>query len=95
MKATGIVRKVDQLGRIVLPIEMRRLLSIGTDDEVKVYCDDERVIVTKCVMNCVFCGSAKESFYFKRKIICKACMDELVPGEAEQGVNAEEANRGG
>ncbi|MDD9268111.1 AbrB/MazE/SpoVT family DNA-binding domain-containing protein [Paenibacillus sp. GCM10023248] len=95
MKATGIVRKVDQLGRIVLPIEMRRLLNIGTDDEVKIYCDEERVIVTKCVLNCIFCGSEREPYYFKRKLICKVCLDEIAPVEAGQARSGEDAVHGG
>ncbi|MBP1964468.1 AbrB/MazE/SpoVT family DNA-binding domain-containing protein [Paenibacillus aceris] len=77
MKPTGIVRKVDQLGRIVLPIEMRRLLNIGWNDEVNIYFEEGRVTIAKSEMNCLFCGSESETYFFKRKLVCKSCIQEL------------------
>ena len=58
MKSTGIVRKVDELGRIVLPIELRRTLDIAERDELEIYLDDDKVILKKYEPSCIFCGSS-------------------------------------
>ena len=60
MKSTGIVRKVDELGRIVLPIEMRRTLDIAEKDPVEIYVEGDSVILRKYQASCVFCDSVKE-----------------------------------
>ena len=59
MKSTGIVRKVDELGRIVLPIEMRRTLGIGEKDSLEIFIDGETVVLKKYSPACIFCGSAR------------------------------------
>ncbi len=77
MKATGIVRKVDNLGRIVLPIELRRTLNIETKDSIEIYVDGEDVILKKYEPACTFCGSADETIEFKNKIICQECLESM------------------
>ncbi len=77
MKSTGIVRKVDELGRIVLPIELRRTLDIAEKDSLEIYVDDNRIILKKYEPTCVFCGSSKDVLTFKGKNICPACLSEL------------------
>lgn len=77
MKSTGIVRKVDELGRIVLPIELRRTLDIAEKDSLEIYVDGSMVILKKYEPCCVFCGNAKDIFVFKGKNICPACIKEL------------------
>ena len=77
MKGTGIVRKVDELGRIVLPIELRRTLDINERDAVEIFVEGQRVILQKYEPACVFCGNAKDVVNFKGKIICRSCMNEL------------------
>lgn len=77
MKSTGIVRKVDELGRIVLPIELRRTLDIAEKDSLEIYVDDDRIILKKYEPTCVFCGSSKDVISFKGKNICPACLNEL------------------
>lgn len=77
MKSTGIVRKVDELGRIVLPIEMRRTLDIAEKDALEIYVEGSSVILKKYKPSCVFCDSAKEIAVFKGKNICPKCMKEL------------------
>ena len=68
MKSTGIVRKVDELGRIVLPIEMRRTLDIEEKDALEIYVEGESVILRKYQASCVFCDSVKERYHrFQRK----------------------------
>ena len=77
MKSTGIVRKVDELGRIVLPIELRRTLDIAEKDSLEIYVDDNRIILKKYEPTCIFCGSSKDVITFKGKNICPACLNEL------------------
>ena len=77
MKSTGIVRKVDELGRIVLPIELRRTLDIAERDPLEIYVDGTSIILRKHESSCVFCGSGKDVTEFKDKNICAACLSEL------------------
>ncbi len=80
MKSTGIVRKVDELGRVVIPIELRRTLHIEEKDALEIYVDNERIILRKYepACSCVFCGNADEVTVFKNKNICKECLDLMV-----------------
>lgn len=77
MKSTGIVRKVDELGRIVLPIELRRTLDIAEKDSLEIYVDDNRIILKKYEPTCIFCGNSKDVITFKGKNICPTCLNEL------------------
>jgi len=77
MKSTGIVRRVDELGRIVLPIELRRTLDIAEKDALEIYVDEESIILKKYVPACIFCGSADGITQFKGKNICRDCMAEM------------------
>ena len=77
MKSTGIVRKVDELGRVVLPIELRRNLDIEEKDALEIYVDGNSVILKKYEPDCIFCGTAKDVTTYKGKNICAACMNDL------------------
>ena len=77
MKSTGIVRKVDELGRIVLPIELRRTLDIAEKDPLEIYSDGSAIVLKKYEPACLFCGSAKDVVHYKGKNICAACMKDL------------------
>ena len=77
MKSTGIVRKVDELGRIVLPIEMRRTMDIGEKDALEIYVEGSSVILKKYKPSCVFCDATKDITVFKGKNICPKCLKEL------------------
>ncbi|MBE6964039.1 MAG: AbrB/MazE/SpoVT family DNA-binding domain-containing protein [Ruminococcaceae bacterium] len=77
MKSTGIVRRVDELGRIVLPIEMRRTLDIGEKDALEIYVEGSSVILKKYKPSCIFCDAAKDISEFKGKNICPKCLKEL------------------
>ena len=81
MKATGIVRKVDELGRVVLPIELRRTLDIAERDSLEIFVDEEMIILKKHQPACIFCGEAKDVQEYKGKNICKGCMQELKGGK--------------
>ncbi len=77
MKSTGIVRRVDELGRIVLPIELRRTLNIDLRDPLEIYVEGQNIILSKYEETCVFCGSNKNISEYKGKYVCAACKDEL------------------
>ncbi len=77
MKATGIVRKVDELGRIVLPIELRRTLDIAEKDALEIYVDGNTIVLRKYEPSCIFCGNSKDVTVFKGRNICPACLEEL------------------
>ncbi len=76
-KSTGIVRKIDELGRIVLPIELRRILDIKPTDGVEIFVEGEQIVLKKHEPNCLFCGSIKDVVEFKEKNICKSCIAEM------------------
>ena len=77
MKSTGIVRKVDELGRVVLPIELRRTLGINEKDALEIYVDGPTIILKKYEPACIFCDNAKDITVFKGKNICPDCLDSL------------------
>ena len=77
MKSTGIVRKVDELGRIVLPIEMRRTLDIAEKDALEIYVDGDNIILRKYQPTCIFCDNAKGVISFKGKNVCPDCSSKL------------------
>lgn len=74
MKSTGIVRKVDKLGRIVLPIELRRTLGIEEQDRIEIFVDGESIILRKYQPACIFCDNAKDIINYKGKNICPDCI---------------------
>ncbi|MDD5938393.1 MAG: AbrB/MazE/SpoVT family DNA-binding domain-containing protein [Clostridiales bacterium] len=78
MKSTGIVRKVDELGRIVLPIELRRTLDIEEKDSMEIYVDGSSIVLRKYQPSCVFCDDAADVVSFKGKMVCKNCLKALV-----------------
>ena len=77
MKSTGIVRKVDELGRIVLPIEMRRTQDIAEKDALEIYVEGSSVILKNYKPSCIFCDSSKDITVFRGKNICPKCLKEL------------------
>lgn len=77
MKSTGIVRKVDELGRVVLPIELRRTLDINEKDALEIYVDGATIILKKYEPACIFCDNAKDVIVYNGKNICKECMTTL------------------
>lgn len=77
MKSTGIVRKVDELGRIVLPIELRRTFNIEVKDALEIYVDEATIILKKYEPECIFCADAKDITNYKGKNICQNCLNEF------------------
>ncbi|MGI6498555.1 MAG: AbrB/MazE/SpoVT family DNA-binding domain-containing protein [Oscillospiraceae bacterium] len=82
MKSTGIIRKVDELGRIVLPIELRRTLDIAEKDALEIYVDGSAIILRKYQPSCIFCDDVKAVTSYKGKNICATCLQDLKNREA-------------
>ena len=77
MKSTGMVRTVDHLGRIVLPIEIRKTMDIKEKDPIEIYTDDGKIILMKYHPACVFCNNADDVVYFSGKRICPECLKKI------------------
>ena len=77
MKSTGMVRRVDELGRIVLPAEIRQTMDIQSRDTLEIFTDDSRIILQKYQPACIFCGNADDIAVFKDKRVCGACLAKL------------------
>ena len=80
MKESGIVRKVDPLGRIVIPKELRDVMSINEGDSIEIVKDNNQIVLKKYHRGCVFCGDDKSIIEFKGMIVCTECKKALVKG---------------
>ena len=77
MKPTGVVRKLDSLGRIVIPIEIRQNFAIAEGDPLEIYVDEEKVVLAKYQPVCIFCGKERNLRTFKKKKICSSCRGRI------------------
>ena len=77
MKALGIVRKVDILGRIVIPKELRDSLDIEDKDPLEIFVEGDRIILKKYNPSCIFCGSSTDVVLYKEKLICDECIKSI------------------
>lgn len=77
MKSTGIVRKIDELGRIVLPKEIRKIFDLKEKDPVEIYTEDDRIVLMKYHPACIFCGDADNVIFFGGKRVCRTCVEKL------------------
>ena len=77
MKATGKTRPVDPLGRVVIPVELRRSLGIKTDDLMEVFVEGEYIMLKKNEVKCIFCGSSEDVVSLHDKTVCKKCIEEM------------------
>ena len=77
MKSTGIVRRADKLGRIVIPMETRKLLDIKQTDYLEIFTDDDKIILQKYQPACIFCNKTDDIVYFNNKRICSECIEKL------------------
>lgn len=75
MKSTGVVRKLDSVGRLVLPIELRKTFDIGDDDALEIYTEDDMIILKKYQNSCLFCEESEELIEYKGKYICERCLE--------------------
>ena len=77
MKKDYSIRTIDSVGRIVIPMDLRKMLDIQEWDELRIYRDHDRIVVEKNKPSCVFCRSGKDLVPFKEKHICKKCLEEV------------------
>ena len=77
MKSTGIIRNIDTLGRIVIPMEMRNKLKISEKDPIEIHVEGNTISLKKYELDCTFCGSSKNVVEYKGKNICEKCLAEL------------------
>ena len=82
MKSTGIVRKVDELGRIVIPREIRNKFEIAEKDPLEIYVDGTSIIIKKYVVNCILCGNLIILFTYKDRLVCPKCIEKISTLEA-------------
>ncbi|MFC4102881.1 AbrB/MazE/SpoVT family DNA-binding domain-containing protein [Paenibacillus xanthanilyticus] len=80
MKATGVVRKVDELGRVVIPVELRRTLDIKEGESLEIFVNGEQIMLKKYAPGCTFCGKVEISTTLAGKHVCSGCRDTLVRG---------------
>lgn len=77
MKSTGIVRRIDELGRVVLPIELRRTYDLAVRDSIEIYTEDDKIILKKFQRSCIFCGESEDLIEYKGKTVCAKCAQEI------------------
>ena len=77
MTSTGIVRRIDGLGRIVLPKELRAILDLNDRDPLEIYTEGNTIILKKYEPACIFCGDAKDVFNYNGKNICTECAKRM------------------
>ncbi|MGM9646093.1 MAG: AbrB/MazE/SpoVT family DNA-binding domain-containing protein [Eubacteriales bacterium] len=77
MKSTGIVRRMDELGRIVLPMEIRNTFDINAKDPLEIFVEEDKIILKKYEPCCIFCGNASDNVMLNNKRVCKNCIEKL------------------
>ena len=84
MKSTGMIRRVDELGRIVIPKEIRNKLEIYEKDPIEIYVDGHSIILKKFEENCIFCGATKNLVTYRNKLLCNKCLENLKLNKVEK-----------
>lgn len=77
MKSTGVVRRIDDLGRIVIPKEIRKVNGIAEGDPMEIFTDGDKIILRKYEPACIFCGETENVINFHGKNVCADCVDSL------------------
>ncbi len=77
MKSSGMVRKVDELGRIVIPIEIRQTLDIKVKTPLEIFVDEDMIVLRKYQPACIFCGGTNDIVYFNERKICSECLEKI------------------
>ena len=77
MKSTGIIRRMDELGRVVIPIEIRNQFNIVEKDPIEIYVDGSSIVLKKYEKSCLFCGNTKKLVNYKDKLICSKCLKQI------------------
>ena len=77
IKSTGIVRRMDELGRVVIPMELRNQFKIMEKDPIEIFVDGSSIVLRKYEPNCIFCGSTKDLYEYNDKLICSKCAEKI------------------
>lgn len=77
VKSTGIVREVDVLGRVVIPMELRNIMQIEKGDPLEIFIDENKIILKRYLPGCIFCGNMEDLINFKERKICRSCLKEV------------------
>lgn len=77
MKSTGIIRRMDELGRVVIPIEIRNQFNIVEKDPIEIYVDGSSIVLKKFEPNCIFCGNTENLITYNDKLICEECSQKI------------------
>lgn len=77
MKSTGVIRRVDELGRVVIPIELRTQFGISEKDPMEIYVEGSSIILKKYEPNCIFCGNTENLINYNDKLICEDCSKKI------------------
>lgn len=77
MRSNGVIRRVDELGRVVIPIDMRTQLGIVEKDPLEIYVESDSIVLKKYEQKCIFCGNTKKLLNFENKIICRKCLNNI------------------
>ena len=77
MKATGIVRSIDNMGRLVLPIELRKMMKLGEKDAVEIFTEGNTIVLQKYAPSCTFCQNTENLTSFKGQNVCAKCIAKL------------------
>lgn len=77
MKSTGFVKKIDELGRILIPKELRSSMELDTRDALEMFVDGDRLVLQKYQPACIFCNNADEIIFFEGRRVCASCLSKL------------------
>ena len=95
MKSTGIVRRIDEMGRIVLPAELRRTMDIGERETMEIFTDGPSIVLKKYTPACIFCDSGRSVSLFKGKSVCARCLRQLRESSSDSGAPEDQPCRAG
>lgn len=77
MKSTGIVRRIDEMGRIVLPAELRRTMGLRERETMEIFTEGSSIVLKKYSPACIFCDGGRDVSRFKGKFVCARCLQQL------------------
>lgn len=77
IKSTGIVRRMDELGRVVIPMELRNQFKIVEKDPIEIFVDGSSIVLRKYEPNCIFCGNTKDLYEYNDKLVCSRCAEKI------------------
>lgn len=77
MKATGILRRVDEMGRVVIPKELRESLELKSEDPIEIFVENDKIVLQKYEESCLFCDNSDNIIIYMGKRVCNSCLEEM------------------